>query len=257
MVIEYLNYLFQTGLSFSAINTARSMLSTFLVNDYGVTIGNSSLVKRFMKGVFEKKPPVSRYNVIWDVRIVLDYLKNLITDMDTPLDIITFKLIMLLALATKQRAQTLHAISVDDIQLSDSLVVIPIRKLLKHTRSNNYKFALYLNAYSEKSICVVNVLKLYLNKTKLCRGDHKQLFISYIKPFNPVSKDTISRWIKKVLTEAGIDTTKFKSHSTRAASASDALRNDVPIDSILKSAAWSNALTFHKYYNKVILPYTV
>ena len=62
---------------------------------------------------------------------------------------------------------------------------------------------------------------LYLQRTCLIRGDHNQLFISHYKP---VCKDTISRWIKRMMYEAGINTALFKSHSTRAASSSAAKR---------------------------------
>ena len=93
------------------MNTARSALSSFLVTDSGMTVGNSLLVKRLMKGIFELKPPMPRYSVIWDVNIVLDYLKNFPLHEEMPLSNLTYKLVMLLALTTRQRAQTLHAIS--------------------------------------------------------------------------------------------------------------------------------------------------
>ena len=57
-----------------------------------------------------------------------------------------------------------------------------------------------------------------------------------LKPFSPVSRDTISRWVKTIMPRAGIDTTKFKPHSTRAASTSAASRNAVPLENILTAA---------------------
>ena len=44
--------------------------------------------------------------------------------------------------------------------------------------------------------------------------------LSFIKPFSPVSKDTISRLVKVVLQSAGIDTSKYTAHSSRVASTS-------------------------------------
>ena len=61
LVIEFLTHLFHESGKYSAINSARSALSTFLINEYGITIGNSSLVKRFLRGIFELNPPVARY----------------------------------------------------------------------------------------------------------------------------------------------------------------------------------------------------
>lgn len=256
-VITFLTELFRNGNCYSAINSARSALSTFLINDSGITVGNSPIVKRFLKGTYELRPPVARYLFIWDVNIVLEFLKNYYPLEDIPLSFLTYKLIMLMALATKQRAQTLHAVEIDNIRNSDNLMVIPIRKLLKHTSRRNQKFVLHLKIYPDPSICVVKTLRHYLLRTKELRKEHKQLFISFQKPYKPISKDTISRWIKSVMTEAGIDTDLFKPHSTRAASTSAARRDDIPIDEILKTAGWSNNKTFKTFYDKVIMADTV
>ena len=78
------------------------------------------------------------------------------------------------------------------------------------------------------------------------------LFISYVKPFGAVSKDTISRWLKTVMYRSGIDVNKFTSHSVRVASVSKASTNSVPVDTIMKVAGWSNAATFAKFYKKPI-----
>ena len=74
------------------------------------------------------------------------------------------------------------------------------------------------------------------------------LFISYVKPFGAVSKDTISRWLKTVMYRSGIDVNKFTSHSVRVTSVSKASTNSVPVDNIMKVAGWSNAATFAKFY---------
>ena len=229
-------------------------MSTFLFNQSSSSIGNSPIVKRFLKGVFELRPPIPRYHFIWDVQIVLDYLKYLPPNLELSLRLLTYKLVMLLALTTQQRAQTLHVISIIDIKFSDNMVVIPIRKLIKQSSQRCYNQALYLKPYVDSSICVTKTLNQYLNVTRAIRGDCKQLFISFCKPHRAVSKDTISRWIKTVMFEAGIDTDMFKAHSTRAASTSAAKNNDVPLEHILKTAGWSNSNTFKKFYDKVILP---
>ena len=41
------------------------------------------------------------------------------------------------------------------------------------------------------------------------RGEHSQLFLSDARPFSPVLLDSISRWFKTVMQQAGIDITKF------------------------------------------------
>ena len=161
---------------------------------------------------------------------------------------------MLLAMTTAQRAQTLHAIYIDDIVISDNLVMIPIKTLLKQSTQHKRKFSIHLKKLvSDPELCVVKTLECYLNRTKSIRKDYKQLFISFKEPHNPVSKDTISRWIKSVLREAGIDIDLFKAHSTRAAACSSARENGVPIDEILKTAGWANNKCFQKFYDKAII----
>ena len=86
-------------LSYSTINTAKSAISTFAVSqEKNTPIGNSELVKRFMKGLFVLNPPRPRYKAIWDVKIVLDYLSSLENVTKLDLKMLTLKLTMLLCL---------------------------------------------------------------------------------------------------------------------------------------------------------------
>ena len=73
----------------------------------------------------------------------------------------------------------------------------------------------------------------------------QQLLISYIKPSDPVSKDTISRWCKGVLGAAGVDVSKFKGHSTIAASTSHLAECDFKIQDIMSSAGCEMKLFFN------------
>ena len=79
------------------------------------------------------------------------------------------------------------------------------------------------------------------------------MFISYVRPHKPVSRDTISRWTEQTLRLCGIDTKVLTAHSTRSASVSKANENDVPVHEIMAKAAWKSAETFRKYYNKPVL----
>ena len=63
-VLEFLVDLFDSGIVYSCINTARSALSAILCQNSAVTVGNSPIIKRFMKGVFQLRPTRPRYNFI-------------------------------------------------------------------------------------------------------------------------------------------------------------------------------------------------
>ena len=125
--------------------------------------------------------------------------------------------------------------------------------MLKQSRAKNYKFVINLKPSDEnRAVCPVLTLRDYVDRTKSIRKS-SQLFISISKPHFSVSKSTLSRWIKTVMEEAGIDVSIFKTHSTRAASTSAARGSDMNIDDIMKTAGWSNASTFKKFYDKAVL----
>ena len=69
----------------------------------------------------------------------------------------------------------------------------------------------------------------YLKRTKPVRSGCKSLLVSHIKPHCAVSTNTISRWLKEVLTWSSIDTSIFKVHSIRSAASSAAKASTVPM----------------------------
>ena len=76
-VIAFLTKLHQQGVGYSALNTAKSVVSSVvnLISNY--QIGTHPLVKQFMKGVFHKNPSLPRNLFTWDVSRVLVYLRSL------------------------------------------------------------------------------------------------------------------------------------------------------------------------------------
>ena len=95
-------------------------------------------------------------------------------------------------------------------------------------------------------------LKQYVKLTEPIRAGHDPLWLSYSKPFKPVSRDTVSRWIKNVLEKAGVNTKVFSAHSTRAAATSAARSNNVSINTIMDAAGWSRESTSRKFYDKPV-----
>jgi len=47
----------------------------------------------------------------------------------------------------------------------------------------------------DRRLCVFTILEKYIKRTNQLRNNEPQLFISTIKPYKKVSKDTIGRWI--------------------------------------------------------------
>ena len=160
---------------------------------------------------------------------------------------------MLIALLSGQRCQTLQALDIANMLTLEHKYVFRITKLLKTSKPGNHLSRVELRAFTpDGTLCIFSYLKVYMERTAKLRGNNSQLLISYQRPHSPVSTDTIARWLKTVLKEAGIDTSAFTAHSTRTASSSAAKAFDIPIDVILSAAGWSNSQTFVQFYDRPI-----
>ena len=206
-----------------------------------------------MQGVFVNRPALPRYKQIWDVSVVLQYLKSLGDNTQLSLQDLTMKTTMLLALVTGQRCQTIQVLNTEQLVRSDDMWSFHINKLLKTSRPGKHFGKIEIKAFTEdKLICPVTALKEYVARTLPVRQQNSQLLLSYQKPHKPVSSETIGKWIKKILTRAGIDNTVFGAHSTRSASTSAAKVGNIAISTIMNAAGWSNTKTFSKFYDKPI-----
>ena len=248
--LDFLYELHSKGLSYSAVNTARSALSSVLITDQPhVDFGMHKIVCRFMKGVYNSRPSLPRYSAIWDPDVVLRYLSILSPRHRLSLKSLTLKVVMLLALLSAQRVQTLHCITLDVISFTSDSVQLAVDVLLKTSRPNWHLEPMLFKRYDDrKSLCIFRYLKTYIERTKEIRKDERHLLISYMKPHNRVTKSTISRWIRTVMAKSGVDISIFKAHSTRAASSSKAAQY-VAMDKILKAGGWSSESCYLKHYN--------
>ena len=74
-VLEFFTSMFD-NIGYSALNTARASLASFVTLTDGYTITNHPLIIRYFKGAFNLKPPLPRYSRTWDVKVVLNYLRK-------------------------------------------------------------------------------------------------------------------------------------------------------------------------------------
>lgn len=250
--LEFLTRLYRQGLGYSAINTARSALSAVITPGDKTTFGEHPLVTRFLKGIFELKPSLPRYSVIWDVGTVLKYLQTLRPLADLPLKQLTKKLVMLLALVTAQRTQTLAKLDLTFMQILPDRIMFSIRDRIKTTRPGKHLAPIELLSYSQDlNICPVAHIKQYITKTDSLRQT-STLLISYTKPHKAVTNSTIARWVKSIMKDAGIDVSSFSAHSSRTAASSYGFLSGLPLQDILKAGGWSNAEVFARHYNKPV-----
>ena len=66
--------------------------------------------------------------------------------------------------------------------------------------------------------------------------------------FKSVAPATLSRWVKNILQDAGVDTTVYKPHTTRHASASNFAYSTNNLAQTLKLGCWKTTSSFYKHY---------
>jgi integrase len=240
------------GVGYSAINTAKSALSAVFSTDSAQTFGSHPFLIRFMKGIYEQKPPRPKYEHIWDVSILLKYFKEQKQNSFLSLPDLTRKLCALMLLATAQRIQTVHLIRVHCIHMEKNKCEIEIVDKIKQSKPGSRGVVLKFDKFFEdEKLCVITALEEYLLRTAKLRCHTDKLFLCYSKPHGAASKDTVARWMRTVLSKAGID--NFAPHSFRSAASSAMISSGMSVDQVIKTAGWTRASTFQRFYNRAVV----
>ena len=256
-ILDFLPALFAQGLGYRATNSYRSALSSILQVPGVEQIGERNFIYRFMKGVFNLRPPQLRYSKMWNINKVLLYLKGLGRNEDLTLWQLTLKTTMLLSILAGRRIHTLHKLQISKMDISDvgGKVISHITGLTKCSKPSRPNKRIVFRAYTKnKLLCPVACIKEYLHfRAGLVDEKCTQFFKTHGKPLHPISKDTLARWVEEeVIVCASIDVTTFKPHSTIGASTSKAFHLGIPLSDILKQGQWSNAKTFFNFYCREI-----
>lgn len=252
-VLSFLQELFDKGRGHSTINAAKCALSTSVKLENGQTLGQDRDVHLFLLSVSNLRPPAVRYNDIWDTEQVVSWMRKQDHLEDVTSDWLSKRLAFLIMIISGQRPQILPSLRISRMTFVQDTVQFRLTAAeIKHGRFSTEGHSVVLEPFLEKDVCVVAHLKEYLKRTKNLRGTEDKLFIITTKPYTAVSLNTLSNWIKHILFAAGIDTKIYGAGSTRAASTSKAWVGGAPIDIIAKTAGWSNATTFSKFYKKPI-----
>lgn len=252
-VTNFLRLLFEDGASYSTINIARCALSAVLYTGSQETVGSDPMVSLVLRGCGNLRPPEPKYDITWDVSKVFKLLDRWGNNSDLSLLRLSKKLTILLLLCSAQRGQTIWRFHLSGLRFTDYGARFNMRHQLKHNKPGEPLSTIKIYAYQPKlNICPVNCLKEYIHRTRKIRKGEDQLLLTSVKPHEAIARNTVSSWTKKVLRAAGIDTSRYGAHSTRAAATSAALTSGININTLMRQASWKNANTFAKHYNKPI-----
>ena len=220
---------------------------------YGAPVGQHPIITRLIKGVFNVRPPIPRYSNTWDVQRVLNHMESLGQSESLPLKAVTLKTVFLLAITRPSRSADLSQLDTSRMRSGVNGVTFLPSVLAKQSRQGRPIESFYFPSFHANiTLCPVNTLTVYLGKTKHLRGGENRLFISFVKPHKAVTSSSITRWLRTVLEEAGIDSSIFGAHSTCGASTSAAARGGVTLEDILKAANWSSESVFQRFYHKEV-----
>ena len=219
-------------------------------------MGQHPLVSRMFKGVFNERPPISRYSTFWDIGTVLRYLKQLGSNDSLTLRLLTIKSVMLLALARPSRSMDLSKLDIQHRTYTSTGLVFKAQHLSKQSRPSKSLSDFYYPRFSDDTdVCPVATIQAYEQRkiqfrTPMSVTGKTSLFLSWIGKHEPVTSSTIARWLKTCLQEAEIDTGVFKAHSVQGAASSKAAWSGVTISDILQAADWSSETTFQRFYHR-------
>lgn len=232
------------------------MLSSVLAPVDNIPVGQHPYIIRLLRGVFNLRPPVVKLVPEWNLLKVLDMLqKGPFEPMkQAALKYITYKTVFLTAITTYRRCSDLQS-----LRLGEGNVTVQSRGiwflrqgLSKQDRPNHLGNKIFVPAFrSKKKLDPMRAISIYLKRTESLRNnssDKTKLFISLVKPHNPVSTQTVANWIVNTIRMAYDNDVNVNAHSTRAIGPSWALFKGSNMSSILQAADWSRETTFIKFY---------
>ena len=250
------------GLSVSSIKGYRSMLSavfTFHLPSLSFHPVVSDLLRSFCLDAAERqlRPPA------WDLTVVLRFLNSsaFAPLSSVPLRALTQKVLFLLALATAKRVAELQAVSyVVTVVGGDACVsYIPqfVAKSESLTRSIPSSFLVKsLSDFAaglddDLLLCPVCALRIYLDKTASLAPLCHCSFSSPHCPSCSLSKNTVSFFLRDVITVAGAsrpEVGRVRAHDVRSVSTSVVFHRNWSVAAVLDSATWSSSSVFSSFY---------
>ena len=207
-VVNFLAEIHQNGLKYST-HVYISAVSAYHPQVDDVKVGQHPLVQQFMKGAFNMRPPQPKCSETWDVSRVLRHIKTMGKNEGISLKDLTLKLTMLAALTMANWAHELSSLSAAGMLDKGDSLVFTMTKLAKSARPGQPPIKITLAEYGpDRDLDVVDCARQYMDRTERLRvtqEQQEQLLVSHCKPRAPVVTCTVSRWLKELMGQAGID----------------------------------------------------
>ena len=216
-------------------------------------VGEHPLVVQLLKVFYNLRPPLPRYSSAWEVDKIVSFVDQLGPNGSLSLKDLSKKLGLLLALTAMERVSEVIAHDLRYRQILPEGVIFHLPELTKKSRiGHDLQRSFHASFPCNTNLCVVDCFKEYERRTRLFRPKDptklNKLLLSYIKPYKPISAESLSPWIRDILSRAGIDTNILRLTQSRGASASSACNKGISLEDILRLADWSTDSTFRRFY---------
>ncbi|KAJ8035423.1 hypothetical protein HOLleu_22647 [Holothuria leucospilota] len=155
---------------------------------------------------------------------------------------------MLVALISAQRLQTIERLDTSNMYKKANKTVFILTNRLKESRPGIVPPQISLDSFPcDDKLDVNQLLERYLEVTAPLRGSNTRLFVSYQLPYKLVTRQTLARWIKKVMSSSGLNINEYTAQSVKAATSSAACSKNLPIE---ETVGWKPKRTFANLYKK-------
>ena len=121
-------------------------------------------------------------------------------------------------------------------------------KLRSNDPTHNPLILTFQRVWGTRTMCVYGHLRKYMGRAQL-EGADPAVFTTMRSPHVATSQETLSHYVRNTMFEAEIDMKQFTSYSCRHVTMSAAVRQHVPIMTILMAAGWTGDSTFRHIYN--------
>ena len=246
-------------ISLSAVQGYRAALNQ-VFSLKGMNLALSPEISMLFSHFKKSCPPREIRSPPWDVALVLNSLRGPPYEplRDAHMKDLTLKTVFLLALASSKRVGELHAISyrvshsVAWKEVSFTFMPEFIAKNQDPTKADPrfWSFSVpslydFVGGEEEEMVlCPVRAIRTYLKRTKHLRPEFKRLFVSTKDNPKPITKNSVSYWLKEVIRRAyelnHSSCPKAKAHELRSVGTSLVFRKNLSINQVLQAGIWKS-----------------
>ena len=123
-----------------------------------------------MRAIFNQRTPTSKYQFTWDVDTVLNEILSWGDNDVLTIKLLTWKLVMLLALASEGGSSELSLLNCNCMQQQCSFIYFELPKHTKTCRPGLDNRKITFEAFKENgTLCIVNCINDYIKHTQIWR----------------------------------------------------------------------------------------